>query len=336
MKTNTQQFQDLLQKFFLQRLINQKNVTPDTVKSYRDTFRLYFRYLDAIHHLAPHKITLRQIEADFILNFLDYLKSTRNNKPQTINNRLAAIHSFLHFLSFEIPEYSAKLQKGLLIPYKKQHRQDIDFLSKDEITAILAVCDGTGKLGRRDKLMILLLYNTGIRVSELLSLRGRDVIFDSSQAAAYIQVMGKGRKERRVPLWKNTASFLKTYLYDQCILPEHKLFLNYCENELTRSGVRYRLQNLITQAKKSAPTLDGKNITPHTFRHSTALHLLQAGIDLSSIALVLGHESLETTHKYLRADMKMKQEILNKITEPPFESAIYKPTSDIIDFLSKL
>lgn len=329
-------FQEMIQKFFLQRMITQKNASPETIKSYRDTFRLYVQYLNEVHNIPPHKIEMHQMEAEYILAFLDILDKQRKNQPKTINNRLAAIHAFLRFLSFEKPEYSSMLQRSLMIPFRKEEKRQMDFLAKEEIDALLNVCRTEQELGRRDKLMILLLYNTGVRVSELVSLKCSDVIFNSSGSSAYIHVIGKGRKERNVPLWKNTAQYVQKYINIQCRKENERLFINYSGEELTRSGVRYRIQCLIDEAKKNTPSLSNKQITPHTFRHSTALHLLQSGVDISTIAIWLGHESIMTTHKYMEADMEMKQKILERISEPSTEGYLYKPNNDILTFLDSL
>jgi integrase/recombinase XerD len=329
-------FQALIQKFFLQRMMKQKNASPETIKSYRDTFRLYIQYLNNVHGILPHKIEMIQMEAEYILGFLDNLDKNRSNHPRTINNRLAAIHAFLHFLSFEKPDYSSMIQRSLMIPFRKEEKRQMDFLTKEEIDALLNACHTEQELGRRDKLMILLLYNTGVRVSELIALRRRDVIFDTSNSSAYIHITGKGRKERNVPLWKNTARYVQKYMDGHGIKEEEKLFINYSGEELTRSGVRYRIQCLVDEVKDTIPSLNGKKVTPHTFRHSTALHLLQSGVDISTIAIWLGHESIMTTHKYMEADMEMKRKILEKIAEPSTEGYFYKPNADILSFLASL
>lgn len=329
-------FQDLLQKFFLKRMMNQKNASPETIKSYRDVFRLYIQYLSIVHKCPPHKIGMEHIEAEFILGFLDYLDNERGNQTKTINNRLTAIHAFLHFISFEKPEYSATIQRSLMIPFRKAEKRQMNFLTKEEIDALLNACSMQEALGRRDRMMVLILYNTGVRVSELLSLRCRDVIFDGSGSAAYIHVTGKGRKERNVPLWKTTISYIKKYINEHGLKQEDKLFINYTGDELTRSGVRYRITCLAEKAQKNSPGLKNKNISAHTFRHSTALHLLQSGVDISTIAIWLGHESINTTHKYMEADINMKQRILEKLAEPSNNGYRYRPPDDILSFLDSL
>lgn len=329
-------FQNLLQNFFLKRMMNQKQASPETIKSYRDTFRIYIEYLNIVHKCPPHKIGVKYIEAEYILGFLKYLAHERGNQTKTINNRLAALHAFLHFMSFEKPEYSATIQRSLMIPFRKAEKQQMDFLTKEEIDALLNACAMQEVLGRRDRMMLLILYNTGIRVSELLSLRCRNVVFDGSGTAGYIHVTGKGRKERSVPLWKITASYIKKYIEEHGLKQDEKLFINHTGDELTRSGVRYRINCLAKKAQKTSTALKNKNISPHTFRHSTALHLLQSGVDISTIAIWLGHESINTTHKYMEADIDMKQRTLEKLAEPPINGYRYRPSKDILSFLTSL
>jgi integrase/recombinase XerD len=329
-------FQDMLQKFFLERMMKQRNASPETIKSYRDTFRLYIQYLMDKNGVLPSKIQMKHLDAEYILKFLDYLEHERKNHTKTLNNRLAAIHSFLQYLSFEAPEYSSVIRKSLMIPFRKEEKRQLDFLTKAEIEALLNICNTEQELGRRDKLMVLLLYNTGIRVSELISLKRKDVMFDINGTSGYIRIMGKGRKERNIPLWKNTVRYVRQYLNKQASGENDKLFINYAGEELTRSGVRYRIHCLVNEAKSGVPSLNGKNVTPHTFRHSTALSMLQSGIDISTIAIFLGHESIQTTHKYMESDLEMKQKALEKVAEPSSEGFKYKPTADILAFLATL
>lgn len=329
-------FQNMLQKFFLQRMINQRNLSPETIKSYRDSFKLFVRYMRDAHGIAPASLTIEHLQAEHILGFLSSLEKVRDNQPKTINNRLAAIHAFLRFLSFEKPEYSGLIARGLGVPFRKEEKRQMDFLTKDEIDALLDVCNTGDNLGRRDKLMLLMLYNTGARVSELLALKGRDVVFDKNASSAFIKVTGKGRKERTVPLWRNTTRYLRDFMTMQGTPDDGKIFINCVGKELTRSGVRHRLASLVTAASQGMPTLCGKNISPHTFRHTTALHLLQSGVDLSTIAIWLGHESLMTTHKYMEADLEMKKKILENMAEPTVKDVFYKPSQDVLAFLSSL
>ena len=303
MSSTMKGFHALVQKFFLQWLMTQRNVSPETVKSYRDTFRIYMRYLETVHSIKPSSISVSCLEAECILGFLNHLERERGNKAKTVNARLSAISCFLKYLSFEMPEYSGLLSRSLMIPYRKEDKKGMDFLTKDEYQALMDVCESDTGLGRRDQLMLMVLYNTGVRVSELLGLKVQDIVTDANGLPSYIHVHGKGRKERDVPLWKSTAVYLRKFMDAGNADGGDKLFVNRIDGALTRSGVRYRLDCLVKKASCTVPTLARKTVTPHTFRHTAALNLLQAGVDISTIAIWLGHESILTTHKYMAADM---------------------------------
>jgi site-specific recombinase XerD len=336
MKRSNQSLPALIQKFFLQWLMTQRNVSPETIKSYRDTFRIYVKYLETVHKIKPKAITVNCLEVEYILGFLDSLEKDRGNQPKTINVRLSALNSFLRFLSFEIPEYSGLLSRSLMIPYRKEERHSMDFLTKDEYQALVDVCDPDLPLGRRDQLMLLLLYNTGVRVSELVGLKVQDIVRDAAGMPSYIHIHGKGRKERDVPLWKSTSAFLCKFIESYGTDITTKLFINRTDGALTRSGVRYRLQILVKKASLSVPSLNHKTISPHTFRHTVALNLLQSGVDISTIAIWLGHESILTTHKYMAADMEMKRWTLEKIQETGVKSFRFRPDNAMLAFLDSL
>ena len=336
MKKENNNFQVLVQKFFLKWLITQRNVSPETVKSYRDSFRLFIKYLESAHKIKPSAITINCLEAEYIIGFLDFLEKERNNQAKTINNRLSAICSFMKYLSFEIPEYSGLLSRSLMVPFKKEDKRQMDFLTKSEYMALAEACDLNSELGFRDKLMLLLLYNTGVRVSELIGIKINDIIMDANGSPSYIHVNGKGRKERDVPLWKSTAEFLRKFMGFYATDSAGKLFINRTDDPLTRSGVRYRLKCLVEKASESAPSLKRKSITPHTFRHSVALNLLQSGVDISTIAIWLGHESILTTHKYMEADMEMKRRTLEKVHEPDDIPFHFRPDDSMLAFLDSL
>ena len=223
-----------------------------------------------------------------------------------------------------------------MVPFRKEEKRQMDFLTIEEYNALQDACDPKSEIGRRDKLMLLILYNTGLRVSELIGLRIQDIILDSSGRPTYLHIYGKGRKERDVPLWKSTAVFLQKYIETKGIRDADKLFLNRVDGALTRSGVRYRLNSLVVKALDTTSSLKHKTISPHTFRHSVALNLLQSGVDISTIAIWLGHESILTTHKYMAADMEMKRRILEKMQEPcdiPFQ---FRPDDATLAFLESL
>ena len=336
MKSDNKTFQNLIQKFFLQWLMAQRDVSPETVKSYRDTFKIFIKYLEAAHKIKPAAITINNLEAEYIIAFLDYLDQERGNKSKTINARHSAIGSFLKFLSFEIPEYSGLVSRSLMIPYRIVTKRELDFLTKEEYDALWDACDSSSELGRRDQLMLLILYNTGVRVSELLGLKIRDIITNADGLPSFIHVHGKGRKERDVPLWKSTAGFLRKFIQSRGTDSNASLFINRANEALTRSGVRYRLNCLVESVSISVPSIARKTVSAHTFRHTVALNLLQSGVDISTIAIWLGHESILTTHKYMVADLEMKRRTLEKIQEPGGISYNFKPDDATLAFLAAL
>lgn len=330
MKNNS--FTSLLQRFFLERLMNQMNASPCTINSYRDTFRLLLNYMKENKRHAPTQLKLEMLNAETILEFLHYLETVRGNSIKTRNNRLAAIHSFMDYASYQAPEYLSVIQRVMSIPFKKAEKRMIDYLTKEEVESILGACDLSSWLGRRDRVMIALLYNTGVRVSELVSIQKKDILLHPNGTGS-VHVMGKGRKERTMPIWKSTQSCLSEFLKETS---ELFLFTSQNGEKLTRSGVAYRLDGLVSIASNNCPSLLKKQVSPHVFRHTTAMHLLQAGIDISTIALWLGHESIETTHKYMTADLRLKEKALAQVKEPNAEEFRYKPSTDILHFLDTL
>lgn len=329
--------QTLIQNYFLERLIQQRGVTPRTIETYRDTFRIYITYLQEKNNTPVDKITINDFEQNKVLNFLEYLENDRYNKPVTLNNRLSVIHSFMKYVAEQAPEYSDIAKRTIMIPLKKHEIKTFDYISKEEFQALLNQCDENTFLGMRDKVMLMILYNTGVRVSELItisrkSLKGRDNQKDSY----YLRIMGKGRKERTVPLWKSTSEIIDRYISVWDIKDTTSLFKNKNNGVLTRSGVRFRIEKLVLMASKECPSLIEKNISIHTFRHSVAMNLLQAGIDISTIAIWLGHNSIETTHKYMVADLEIKRKAMEKAGVIDNTTSEYHPSNDLLKFLSEL
>ncbi len=318
-------FQTLLQRFFLERLINQRNVSPCTVSSYRDTFRLLLKYLKEEKKCSPSKITVELINAENILGFLNYLRLVRGNAVSTVNSRLAAIHSFMVYVAYQNPEYLSIIQRVMAIPFKKDESKVLEYLTIAEVEAIVNGCDLKTLPGRRDRVMVALLYNTGVRVTEMLSVRIKDIHLNRN-ATSTIKVLGKGRKQRVIPLWKSTASYLVEFIKETNKKNDDYLFTTNSGQQLSRSGVKYRLDCLVKATSIVCPSLYKKQVTPHTFRHTTAMHLLQAGVDISTIAIWLGHESIETTHKYMTADLHLKERALAQVNEPNLAEFRYRPS----------
>lgn len=247
-----------------------------------------------------------------LLAFLDDLETKRHNTVRTRNARLAAIRSFVHFvLALTGSEHLELGQRLLAIPFKRCAKPVIGFMTREEARAILAACDDSTWSNRRDRVFFTLMYNTGARVSEIIGLRVADV------AGAVVRLHGKGRKERQVPLWPETRRLLARWIRVEKLVTEQPIFVNRTGAQLTRVGVRFRLARAVRAAAPTCPSLGTRRVSPHTFRHATALHLLQAGVALEVIALWLGHSSPNTTYNYIEADLRMKAEALGKLGSPP-------------------
>jgi len=294
-------------KFFGNYLIQQRRLSQNTVSAYRDSLKLYLIFLSERAKQPVARLCISDLEYDNTLDFLQSLEEKRHNSIRTRNGRLAAIKCFLNYVATHMPEIMPQASKILSIPQKTWGKPLIDYLDRTEIEAMISAADSTWS-GQRDQAMLLLLYNTGARVTEVINLKVQDI---DLQYQHTVRFLGKGRKERVVPLWSKTMAHLKKWILklpsEQSTAP---LFPNRFGFAMTRSGVRKRLHLLQSNAVKKCPSLSKKCITPHTIRHTTAMHLLQSGVDLSLIALWLGHEQIETTHQYMSANLEMKEKAL--------------------------
>jgi site-specific recombinase XerD len=326
-------FASLVQEFFQQRLLAQRNASPHTIASYRDAFRVLFEFTERSLRRAPASLTLADLDATLVLRFLDHLESDRHNGIRTRNARLAALHSFYRYAASRDPASLPVIQRVLAIPLKRYNQPMLGFLTREEIHAILRAVDLATWSGKRDHALFTTLYNTGARVSEATSLRVQDFVHGPG---AYIRVRGKGRKERSVPLWRSTARLLSAWLKSTTASPQSPLFPNRHGEQLTRSGVADRLRRTVTAARAFCPALRGRSISPHTLRHTTAMHLLQSGVDITVIALWLGHESPETTHRYVESDLQMKQTALARIKSPASRRAVRQTPDALLAFLKQL
>jgi len=326
-------FASLLQDFFCQRLMTQRNVSARTVASYRDTFRLLLRYAEIRTRKSASALTIGDLDAPFVLAFLDHLENERGNSVRTRNARLAAIRSFLHYAAHEDPTSLPMIGRVLAIPTKRFDQPVLGFLSRSEVEALLAAPDRSTWSGHRDQVLFATLYNTGARVSEILSLCRTDVELDGTRC---VHIQGKGRKQRVVPLWSSTAARLKEWIARMERGPEAPLFPNRHGLPLSRSGVEKRLRLAVAKAAKVCPSLGGRRISPHTLRHTTAMHLLQSGVDMTVIALWLGHETPATTHLYVEADLTMKEQALKRVAEPPTSQLRYHAKDRLLAFLDRL
>lgn len=331
--TSTSGFPALLQSFFIERLIGQKNASAHTVASYRDTFRLLLQFLEKRTKQPPVDVTLTDLDAPTVLDFLDYLEKGRSNSIRSRNARLAAIRSFMQFASYQEPAQLPVFHRVMAIPFKRFDRPLLGFLSKPEMDAILEAPDRSTWSGRRDHVMLATMYNTGARVSEIARLRVADILVNGGMS---LHLQGKGRKDRRIPLWKTTAMRLREWLSKIAKEPESPVFPNRAGQPLTRAGIEYRLRMAVRGATKRFPKLRDRRITPHTIRHTTAMHLLQAGTDITVIAMWLGHAETGTTHQYIEADVAMKERALRKLGGPALKSVRYRPADQVLAFLESL
>jgi site-specific recombinase XerD len=323
----------LLQSFFTDRLMSQRQASPHTIGSYRDTFRLLLVFAKEKLNKPPSKLTLDDLDAPFIGSFLDHIESGRHNGARTRNLRLTAIRSFFQYASFQEPDHSALIQRVLAIPSKRYERPLIDFLTHQEILALLAAPDSTTWMGRRDRALLMLAIQTGLRLSELIRLSRHDIILDTG---AHVRCYGKGRKERCTPLTKQIVAVLKAWLKERGGSESDVVFPSARGTSLSPDGVQYLLAKHVAQARKMCPSLKQKRVSPHVLRHTAAMELLQAGVDHSVIALWLGHESPQTTQIYLQADLALKEKILEKTKPLNVKASRYRPRDKLLQFLTSL
>ncbi|TKB23084.1 integrase [Desulfopila sp. IMCC35006] len=323
----------LLQSFFIDRLMKQRQASPHTIASYRDTFRLLLEFAYQRLRKPPSKLAFDDLTEPFVGAFLDHIQSDRLNSTRTRNLRLTAIRSFFHYAAFQEPSRSAHIQRVLAIPTKRQDRPLIDFLTHPEIEALLTAPDKTTWTGRRDQALLVLAIQTGLRLSELIGIRRRDIVLSSG---AHVRCYGKGRKERCTPLTKQTVAIMKIWLEELAGANNDVVFPNARGTQLSSDGVQYLLAKHVTTARETCPSLKDKRVSPHVLRHTAAMELLQAGVDHSVIALWLGHESPETTMIYLHADLAYKEKIMDKTKPLNVKAGRYRPDDKLLQFLSGL
>jgi site-specific recombinase XerD len=331
--TGRPSFAPLLEGFFTQRLMRQRRASAHTIASYRDTFRLLLRFVQQRLCKAPSALMLDDIDAPLVVAFLDDLEAKRGITPRTRNLRLTAIHSFFRYVAFEAPAHAAQTQRVLAIPAKRFTRALVPFLSRPEVDALLAAPDLRTWSGRRDHALILLAVQTGLRLSELTGLVPDDLQLG---AGAHVRVIGKGRKERCTPLSKSTRAVLTAWTREPPKVAGQPVFPNAQGGRLSAHGVQYLLAKHVAIASTTCPSLKRKRVSPHVLRHTTAMDLLQEGVDRSVIALWLGHESIETTQMYLDADLDLKQRVLDRTTPPNGRPGRYRPDDKLLAFLKGL
>lgn len=323
-------FFTLIQQFF-GSLRTQRNLSAHTLAAYRDTFRLLLRFLANKERVAIDQLTLDLLTPEAVLAFLEHLEEGRGNSIRTRNARLAAIHAFARFaVTQKAPDFLVAGQRILAIPCKRTVKPVLGFMSRAEIDAVLAATDQATCVGRRDHLLFTLLYNTGGRISEVLRLQPGEV------SNRTVRLHGKGRKERDVPIWPATQREIQAWCRANKIGPTQYFFANRHGTPITRKGAALRLKAAVRTAATTCPTLRDRKITLHTFRHATAMHLLQSGVALPIIALWLGHEQPVTTHGYVEADLQMKQRCLDTLERLPAARRQSAVRSHLMAFLEAL
>ena len=328
-----------VRRFLLEELARDRNFSPNTLKSYRDAIRLLFRFLAERHATDPTRVTVEQVDDALLRDFLRDCKERRGNAPATCNQRLAAFHSLFRFIGRQAPELVEQAARIQAIPFRRAPLPIMPYLDKPEIEALLAAPDRRRPQGRRDYAMLLFLYNSGARASEAA---GTDVSDLHLATAPSVQFRGKGRRDRVCPLWPRTAATLRGLLGTRLDGPAGApAFLNCRGQRITRHGIHTLVERSVDKAARAAPSLQRKRVSPHTLRHTTAVHLLRAGVDINTIRAWLGHVSLETTNRYAQVDLEMKARALrtcaDNVPDPsPATGPSWHRDSELMDFLTFL
>lgn len=327
-------FAALVQAYFGEYLTQQRALSPQTIAAYRDGFVLFLEFAEERLGKAPVAMALADVTPELIMAFLDHLERQRHNSVRSRNARLAALRSFLKFAGHRDVASLQVIERALGVPVKRFERPMFGYLTREEVLAVIGG-PGDSWLSQRDHALFLLMYNTGARVSEIIGVKVGDVVLDAS--AACVHLYGKGRKQRSVPLWHTTVKALRAWLRANSELTaEAPLLPNRNGREMTRANVTLRLALAVQHATETQPALAKRKVSPHTIRHTTAMHLLQAGVDISVIALWLGHESPVTTHHYVEADLAMKERALARLHEPSSKILRYRAPDSLLNFLRTL
>lgn len=326
-------FPSLVQRFFTEYLVAQRALSPRTVACYRDAMTLFLAF--AQQHLGrlPSAVRLADLTPELILAFLDHLEKKRGNSVRSRNLRLTALRTFLKYAGRRDVSSLYAVESALAVPMKRFERPTLGYLTREEMRAVLGQPDKSWT-SRRDHLLFTMLYNTGARVSEIIGVRVADVILDG---VTFVHLHGKGRKERPVPLWRSTAKEIRAWLRANPALREGAPLLpNRAGHAMTRSNVEKRLTLAVQRAAAQHPSLLKQQVSPHIIRHTTAMHLLQGGVTFPEIALLLGHETMTTTHRYVQANLAMKEKALARLEMPGIKMGRYRPTDDLQAFLQAL
>lgn len=326
-------FASLIQQFFTEYLVVQRAVSPRTVACYRDALMLFLDFTSQQLKKVPTSLKLNDIQPNLILAFLDHLERDRHNAVRSRNLRLTALRAFLKFAGRRDVASLHVVERALAVPMKRFERPMLGFLTREEMLAVLGQ-PGDTWISRRDHLLLAMLYNTGARVSEIIGVRVADVILDGG---ACVHLHGKGRKQRSIPLWHTTTVEIRSWLrLNPTLHSEAALLPNRDQQAMSRSNVVQRLELAVARAAIQAPSILQKRVSPHTLRHTTAMHLLQSGVPFNVIALWLGHESATTTHRYVEADLAMKEKALARLEAPNTALRRFKAPDSLMRFLQAL
>jgi integrase/recombinase XerD len=323
----------VLQGFFADRLARQKKASPHTIASYRDTLRLLLGFVRDRTGKQPSGLSLADLDAAMVGAFLQHLEDDRGNGSATRNARLAAIHSLFKYAAPRVPEHAAMISQVLAIPPRRRQRAVVSYLTPDETDALIAAPDRATWHGRRDRALLLLAVQTGLRVSELTGITRQDICLGTG---AHVRCHGKGRKDRATPLTAQTVRVLRTWLAELSPEPGAPLFPTQPGGRLSRDAVERLVTRHAVTAARACPSIAEKRVSPHTLRHSAAMALLKSGVDTSVIALWLGHESPETTQIYLHADMSIKEQALARVHQPGASPGRYWAPDSLLTFLDNL
>ena len=324
-----------VQRFFADWLIAQREASPHTVASYRDTFRLLLAYASRQLARQPTDLSVTDIDADLVAGFLAFVEDGRNNGVRTRNVRRAAIRGFFRFVAIREPALLLHCQRVLAIPAKRETKRTVDFLERAEAVALLAMPDLSTWIGRRDRNLLLVALQTGLRVSELIGLNVGDVVLGPSRQP-HVRCRGKGRKERATPLRGDSAKALAEWLPERAGAAREPLFASNRNGRFSRDGIERIVRKYTRLASAACPSLAGKRVSPHTLRHTAAMELLRSGVGCTVIALWLGHESAETTQVYLHADMQIKKEAMERTRPVDVPKGVYRPDDKLLAFLNSL
>lgn len=323
----------LVERFFTDRLVRQQRASPHTIASYRDAFRLLLRFAQERLARVPSALAIEDLDATFVGAFLDHVEQHRRNTARTRNVRLAAIHAFFRYVAITEPAHLDRCRRILAIPVKRHERRPIAYLTRAEIDAVLATPDVSTWIGRRDRALLLLAVQTGLRVSELIHLRCGDIVLGTG---AHLQCEGKGRKQRCTPLSRETVGLITAWLRERNGQSTDPMFATARGHALSRDAVERLVARHVKTAQERCPSLRRKRVSPHVLRHTAAMELLGHGVDRAVIALWLGHESVETTQMYLHADMRLKEQALARMTPPGVKPGRYRPPDQLLAFLERL